>query len=57
MNRKTKEEIPSQLLHNFGESPFKKKSEIYDELITDFGKIIINDKYLEESEIQVFLFL
>nr|XP_012214563.1 PREDICTED: putative methyltransferase NSUN6 [Linepithema humile] len=41
-----------QLLHNFGESPFKKKSEIYNELITDFGKVIINGRYLEKSEIQ-----
>lgn len=47
----------SQLLHNFGESPFKKKSEIHGELITDFEKIIIHDKYLEKSEIQVFLLL
>jgi len=34
--------------------PFKHKLEICDELIEDLRKAITNDKYLEQSEIEVF---
>lgn len=34
--------------------PFKHKLEIRDELIADLRKAIINNKYLEQSEIEVF---
>jgi len=40
--------------YHFEETPFKNKSEIYDELIADLGKVITNDGYLEKCEIQVF---
>lgn len=38
--------------YDFGETPFKNKSEIHDELIADLGKVIINDGYLQKCEIQ-----
>ncbi|KMQ88658.1 methyltransferase nsun6 [Lasius niger] len=37
---------------NFGETPFKNKSEIHDELIADLGKVITNNGYLQKCEIQ-----
>lgn len=39
---------------NFGETPFKNKSEIHDELIADLGKVVTNNGYLQKCEIQVF---
>ncbi|XP_032689740.1 tRNA (cytosine(72)-C(5))-methyltransferase NSUN6 [Odontomachus brunneus] len=42
----------SPLLHNLGETPFKNKHEIHDELMTDLGKIITNGGRLQRSRIQ-----
>lgn len=39
--------------YNFGETPFKNKTDIHDELIADLGKVITNDGYLQKCEIQV----
>lgn len=41
------------LLHNFGETPFKNKSEIHNELMIDLEKVVINSRHLQNSEIQV----
>lgn len=51
--KKNKEKMPPQLFHSFGKTPFKNKSEIYSELMADLERVIIDDKYLEKSEIQV----
>ncbi|XP_029168423.1 putative methyltransferase NSUN6 [Nylanderia fulva] len=37
---------------NFGETPFKNKSEIHDELIADLGKVITNNGHLQKCELQ-----
>ncbi|EZA62583.1 hypothetical protein DMN91_006225 [Ooceraea biroi] len=37
---------------DFGETPFKNKLEIRDELIADLEKVIIDGKFLQKSEIQ-----
>ncbi|XP_020300641.1 putative methyltransferase NSUN6 isoform X2 [Pseudomyrmex gracilis] len=50
--KKNKEKMPPQLFHSFGKTPFKNKSEIYSELMADLERVIIDDKYLEKSEIQ-----
>lgn len=40
--------------YNFGETPFKNKTDIHEQLIADLGKVITNDGYLQKYEIQVF---
>jgi len=42
------------LLYGLPETPFKYKLEIRDELIADLKKVITNDAYLQQSEIEVF---
>lgn len=37
---------------SFGETPFKNKLEIHDELMADLGKVILDGRYLEKSEVQ-----
>jgi hypothetical protein len=39
---------------NLGGTPFKNKLEIHDELIADLGKVIVDGRYLQKSEIEVF---
>lgn len=38
--------------YNFGETPFKNKTDIHEQLIADLGKVITNDGYLQKYEIQ-----
>lgn len=44
--------MTQELLHSLPETPFKHKPEIRNELITDLKRAIINDKYLQQSEIE-----
>lgn len=51
--KKERRENMAPLLRKFEETPFKNKSEIHDELMADFGKIIVNGSHLQRSQVQV----
>lgn len=51
--RKREEEDMSPLPCSFGETPFKNTSEIHNELMADFGRIIVNDAHIQNSQVEV----
>lgn len=47
--------LSQTLLQSLSETPFKHKSRIRDELVSDLRKVIINGEYLQQSEIEVYI--
>lgn len=47
--------LSQTLLQSLPETPFKHKSKIRDELVSDLRKVIINGEYLQQSEIEVYI--